>query len=92
MWLLLIALLIIFFESILYSAGVGSEKPFAAIFQRALVELELPAQEVVHIGDRLQEDVEGARGVGMQSIHLNRHSDTGDLRDLRPLVDLVPQA
>jgi hypothetical protein len=27
----------------------------------------------------------------MQSIHLNRHSERGDLQDLRPLVDLVPQ-
>lgn len=81
-----------FFESILYSAGVGSEKPFATIFQRALTELELPAQQVVHIGDRLREDVEGARGVGMQSIHLNRHRESGDLRDLRPLVDLIPSA
>jgi len=79
-----------YFESIVFSAGVGSEKPFSAIFLRALDELSLPPQEVVHIGDRLREDVEGARGVGMQSIHLTRDSDEGDLRDLRPLVELVP--
>lgn len=79
-----------FFEAIVFSAGVGSEKPFPPIFQRALEELSLPAEEVVHIGDRLREDVEGARGVGMQSIHLARDSDKGDLRDLRPLVELIP--
>lgn len=79
-----------FFESIVFSAGVGSEKPFSTIFLRALEELSLPAQEVVHVGDRLREDVEGARGVGMQSIHLTRDSGTGDLRDLRPLVELIP--
>jgi putative hydrolase of the HAD superfamily len=79
-----------FFETIVFSAAVGSEKPFSAIFERALEELSLPPQEVVHIGDRLREDVEGARGVGMQSIHLNRDSDKGDLRDLRPLVELIP--
>ena len=79
-----------FFESIVYSAGVGADKPFPAIFLRALKELSLPPQEVVHIGDRLREDVEGARGVGMQSIHLARNSDKGDLRDLRPLVELIP--
>jgi putative hydrolase of the HAD superfamily len=78
------------FETIIYSAGVGVEKPFGAIFERVLEELELPAQEVVHIGDRVQEDVEGARGVGMQALHLTRDGDQGDLRDLRPLVDLVP--
>jgi len=79
-----------FFEGIVYSAGVGSEKPFPRIFLQALEELSLPPQEVVHIGDRLREDVEGARGVGMQSIHLTRNSDQGDLRDLRPLVELIP--
>lgn len=79
-----------FFESIVFSAGVGVEKPFPAIFRRVLEELSLPPQEVVHIGDRLREDVEGARGVGMQSIHLTRDSDEGDLRDLRPLPDLIP--
>jgi putative hydrolase of the HAD superfamily len=79
-----------FFEAIVFSADVGSEKPFPTIFQRALEELSLPAEEVIHIGDRLREDVEGARGVGMQSIHLARDSDKGDLRNLRPLVELIP--
>lgn len=78
------------FEAIVYSAGVGVDKPFATIFKRALEELLLPPQEVVHIGDRLREDVEGARGVGMQSVHLTRGSDQGDLQDLRPLVELMP--
>ncbi len=81
-----------YFEAIIYSADVGSAKPFAAIFQRALEELSLPAEEVVHIGDRLREDVEGARGAGLQSIHLDRHGDGGDIRDLRPLVELIPPA
>ena len=79
-----------FFESIVFSEGVGSEKPFAAIFQEALRQLSLPPQQVVHVGDRSREDVEGARGAGMQSIHLTRESDQGDLRDLRPLVELIP--
>lgn len=81
-----------FFEAIVFSAGVGVEKPFSAIFLQALEDLSLSPQEVVHIGDRLREDVEGARGVGMQSIHLTRESDKGDLRDLRPLVELIPPA
>ena len=81
-----------FFESIVYSADVGAEKPFSEIFLHALKELSLPPEEVLHIGDRLREDVEGARGVGMQSIHLARDSDKGDLRDLRPLVELIPPA
>lgn len=79
-----------FFETIVFSAGVGVEKPFPGIFQSALEALDLPAEQVVHIGDRIREDVEGARGVGMQSIHLTRGSDSGDLQDLRPLSELLP--
>ena len=79
-----------FFETIVFSARVGVEKPFPAIFERALDELGLPPEQVVHIGDRVREDVEGARGVGMQSIHLTRESDIGDLQDLSRLSELLP--
>ncbi len=79
-----------FFEFIVFSADVGVEKPFPEIFEFALGKLGLPAERVVHVGDRIREDVEGARGVGMQSLHLARGSSTGDLDDLLPLVDLLP--
>jgi putative hydrolase of the HAD superfamily len=79
-----------FFEAIVFSAGVGVEKPCAPIFERALAELGLPPEQVVHVGDKLREDVEGARGVGMQSIHLNREGNRGDMRDLRTLIELMP--
>ena len=58
-----------FFEAIVYSAGVGAEKPFPAIFHHALDHLELPPEQVIHIGDRQREDVEGAQAVGMQAWH-----------------------
>jgi putative hydrolase of the HAD superfamily len=80
-----------FFEDIVYSAGVGVEKPFAPIFERALAQLGLPPEEVVHIGDRPREDVEGARGVGMQALYLDRGDSQGDLRDLRSLIELMPE-
>lgn len=79
-----------FFETIVFSAGVGVEKPFPAIFERALAELDLPPEQVVHIGDRVREDIEGARGVGMQAIHLTRGSDIGDLQDLNSLSEMLP--
>ena len=79
-----------YFENIVFSAGVGVEKPFPAIFEYALAQLDLPAEQVVHVGDRPQEDVEGARGVGMQAIHVSRDSDQGDLRSLDPLTEVLP--
>jgi len=76
-----------FFEAIVYSAGVGAEKPFPAIFHHALDHLELPPEQVIHIGDRQREDVEGAQAVGMQALHLTRDAATGDLEDLMPLLE-----
>jgi len=79
-----------YFETIVYSQRVGVDKPYPEIFLQALAEMDLPPAEVLHVGDRVREDIEGARGVGMQSVHLARHRSDGDLRDLRPLVELLP--
>lgn len=77
-----------FFEAVVYSAQVGAEKPFPTIFHYALDRLDLPPEEVLHVGDRQREDVEGAQAVGMQALYLTRGSDEGDLQDLRPLMEL----
>lgn len=79
-----------YFEVVVYSQAVGVDKPFPEIFQEALDVLRLPAQQVVHVGDRVREDVEGAQGVGMQAIHLSRDRPGGDLSDLWPLSELLP--
>lgn len=77
-----------YFEAVVYSAAVGVEKPFPAIFQAALDRLDAAPEEVVHVGDRPQEDIEGAEAVGMRALHLAR-GGSGDLRDLRPLPELL---
>ena len=61
-----------FFEVILVSAELGEQKPSAAIFQKVLQELHLPAQAVLHVGDSPQEDVEGARRAGLHAVRVNR--------------------
>lgn len=73
------------FEVVVYSAEVGGEKPFPAIFRRALERLATPAELALHVGDRREEDVEGAQAVGMPALHLDRRDGSGDLADLRPL-------
>lgn len=84
-----------FFEAVIYSAAVGAEKPFAPIFEAALMYLGLPTGQVLHVGDRLREDVEGAQALGMQAVHLDRNagaSEAGDVRvieDLRAVVEMV---
>ena len=79
-----------FFDTVVYSQRVAVDKPYPEIFGQALAELSLPPAQVVHVGDRVREDVEGARGIGMQSIHIARDGSDGDLIDLEPLVDMLP--
>ncbi|HID62178.1 MAG TPA: HAD family hydrolase [Anaerolineae bacterium] len=61
-----------FFAFILPSAEVGVEKPDGKIFSLALQRLGLEPQEVVHIGDKYEADVAGARAVGITPILLDR--------------------
>ncbi|HKY31307.1 MAG TPA: HAD-IA family hydrolase [Candidatus Polarisedimenticolia bacterium] len=90
------------FESLVYSAAAGYEKPHAAIFGAALASLGVDPSRAVHIGDRLEEDYSGARAVGMRAILVDRSAGRersmaagplGDARhvvaDLRPAVALI---
>jgi HAD superfamily hydrolase (TIGR01509 family) len=66
--------------------GRGLRKPHPAAFLRALALLDLPASEVVHVGDRPAKDVAGARGVGMRALRVR----TGEYAALPDPADLVP--
>jgi HAD superfamily hydrolase (TIGR01662 family) len=50
----------------------GVEKPAPAFFSRLLAELGLPPHEVAYVGDRLDNDVLPAVGLGMRAILLRR--------------------
>lgn len=75
------------FEGLVFSAEVGYEKPHRAVFETTLAALELAASEVVHVGDRQLDDVEGAEAVGIRGLLLDRRRGAGDLSDLRELPE-----
>lgn len=80
------------FEAVICSALVGAEKPLPVIFKRAVEHLQVPAAQVLHVGDRRKDDSEGARAVGLQALLLDRSGSSGDLQDLRPLVDFLARS
>lgn len=51
----------------------GCAKPDPRIFQAALERLQLPAHEVMYVGDDLRLDVAGAQAVGMRAAWMNRY-------------------
>jgi putative hydrolase of the HAD superfamily len=55
-------------DAAVFSDEAGARKPEAAIFQRALSELGVSAEEAVFVGDKLEEDVGGAAALGMTTV------------------------
>ena len=73
-------------DAIVDSRTHGRVKPHPTIFQAALDALGVQAAEAVMVGDSLEEDVAGARALGMRAILIdreNRHPDVPErLTDL----------
>jgi HAD superfamily hydrolase (TIGR01662 family) len=51
----------------------GKSKPHESIFRAVLALLDVDAADAVMVGDAVEEDLEGARAVGMTAILLDRH-------------------
>lgn len=68
-----------FFPVQIYSGEVGYRKPHPKIFQAALNKLSLPPEEVVHVGDLIEEDVRGPKKVGMKAILVGKENDEADI-------------
>ena len=57
-----------YFDSIVLSRDLGMRKPDSEIFNFTLVNLGLTNREVLHVGDSLEQDVQGAQNAGMKAI------------------------
>lgn len=64
-----------FFEVILISAEEKIRKPDSRIYARALAKLDLPAEQVVMVGDTLTADILGAQNTGLRAIWITRRAD-----------------
>jgi putative hydrolase of the HAD superfamily len=60
------------FDFVVSSESEGYVKPHPRLFERALELAGVAADEAVHVGDSYPEDVEGARGVGIQAVLVDR--------------------
>jgi len=86
-----------YFDFKVISAVFGAAKPSPKIFEEAVRKANVPAGEVVHVGDSLEDDVRGAHLAGIKAIWLDRsgrhaalakdHRDfVTVIRDLRELI------
>ena len=55
-------------DAAVFSSEVGRRKPAPELYQAALDRLGVAAAETLHVGDRVLEDYEGPRRLGMQAV------------------------
>ena len=74
-----------YFDHITISSDVGFIKPHPEIFRRALAASKLKPGEVVFVGDTYQQDIVGAKRVGLKTVWLNnRHEPRAMAKDNPP--------
>jgi HAD superfamily hydrolase (TIGR01549 family) len=79
-------------DAVLTSRLHGKTKPHETIFRRMLELLEVPAADAVMVGDTIEDDVEGARAVGMRAILVDRECLYPDVDDRLDDLSALPRA
>jgi HAD superfamily hydrolase (TIGR01662 family) len=79
-------------DAVLTSRSHGKTKPHETIFRRMLDLLEVTADEAVMVGDTIEDDIEGARAVGMRALLVDREGRYGPEVDALDDLREVPVA
>jgi putative hydrolase of the HAD superfamily len=69
------------FDFVYRAEDVGASKPHPALFAAATRAADIKPHELVHVGDHLEHDVEGARNFGARSVWFNPTGETHPLAD-----------
>jgi len=82
------------FDFTVFAHDCGFPKPDPRIFEFALAELGDKPENMAHVGDSLQSDVQGANDYGMVSVWLNRHGVVNETEivphwEIRGLTELL---
>lgn len=82
------------FAVVLFPPDVGKSKPAPAMFLEACRRVGCRPDELLHVGDSLTSDVQGANGVGALSVWLNRGGkpNTTEIQpdyEIRSLTELL---
>jgi putative hydrolase of the HAD superfamily len=79
-------------DAIVDSRSHGRVKPHPTIFQAALVALGVAPEDAVMVGDSLEEDIEGARALGMRAILIDREERHPDVDERQTDLYGLPAA
>lgn len=78
-------------DGVITSAEVGARKPDGTIFARGLSLAGVSADEAMHVGDSVDDDVGGAAAAGITPVLIRRDGGPGPdgVRTVRSLVELA---
>ena len=62
-------------DGVATSAEVGAAKPSPRVFERALGIAGVDPAEALHVGDKVDNDIEGAAAAGVRGVLLQREGD-----------------
>ncbi|UCF61448.1 MAG: HAD family hydrolase [Anaerolineaceae bacterium] len=79
-----------YFKPIYISAALGIRKPNPKLFEMVLESWDLPADQVVMVGDTLAADILGAQNAGVHQIWLTTQADSPSNRERVSVI--VPEA
>jgi putative hydrolase of the HAD superfamily len=79
------------FRAVSVSAIEGIGKPEPEIFRRTCARLRLSPAEVLHVGDSLVEDYEGARAAGLSALLLDREGRHAGFSGRLESLSLLPR-
>lgn len=87
------------FDAVITSESAQTYKPRPRIFEAALESLHVRPEDVIHVGDSLVADIQGASRLGMRTIWVNRgglrrgpadptpDAETRDLREVPAIIE-----
>jgi putative hydrolase of the HAD superfamily len=84
-----------YFKSFVISSEAGFAKPSPQIFEIALNEQGVLAEESIHIGDSIEHDILGAKSLGINAVLLDREGkyrhrfDIWKIKDLREVFQIL---
>ena len=80
-------------DDVVTSAEVGAAKPSPRVFERALGIAGVEPADALHVGDKVDNDIEGAAAAGIRGVLLQREGDppagVESIRSLRELPALL---
>jgi FMN phosphatase YigB (HAD superfamily) len=62
-------------EAMVFSSEIGRRKPAPEVYEAALAAIDTRAERTLFVGDRVREDYEGPRALGMRAVIVTAHAD-----------------